>query len=282
MFKAHPHLQRIDQIAAGRCRPTSAKLAQPRRHAGQGAVRVADRRLLPDQSDRAGVRRDGRMLGDRGRKRRADGGGIDAMVGILDRIWSGRSLRGARAERAAARHPADRGRLHHLCRPQDLGGGADPARPQRGRSLGAAAVVRRPAQIRGQGAGHPGRRQQGHLPAGAARHLRAGARGLGGDPGQRRLGDRQHQCRHPLHLRDLLARRVRHHHGRLGVELEISVPGGAALGGADGVVRSLDRLRDHHRAALRRLAQPVGDRRGAGRQATACSAGSGCRCCRCS
>ena len=53
---------------------------------------------------------------------------------------------------------------------------------------------------------------------------------------------------------------------RLGVELEISVPGGAALGRADGVLRGLDRLRHHHRAAVRRLAQSVGDRRGAGRQ----------------
>ena len=48
--------------------------------------------------------------------------------------------------------------------------------------------------------------------------------------------------------------RLRHHHGRLGVELEISVPCRAALGGADGVLRSLHRLRHHHRAALRRLA----------------------------
>ena len=122
-----------------------------------------------------------------------------------------------------------------------------------------------------QGADHPGRRQQGRLPAGAAGHLRAGARGLGGDPGQRRLGDRRHQCRHPLHLRDLLARGLRHHHGRLGVELEISVPRRAALGRADGVLRSLDRLRHHHRAALRRLAQSHRHRRGAGRQLRRCS-----------
>ena len=107
-----------------------------------------------------------------------------------------------------------------------------------------------------QGADHSGRRQQGRVPAGAAGHLRAGARRLGGDPGRRRLGDRQHQCRHPLHLRDLLARRLRHHHGRLGVELEIPLPRRAALGGADGVLRGLDRLRHHHGAAVRRLAQP--------------------------
>ena len=93
-----------------------------------------------------------------------------------------------------------------LCRPQDLGGGADAPRPERGRAVGPAAVLRRPAEVRAQGADHPGRRQQGRVPAGAAGHLRAGARRLGGDPGRRRLGDRRHQCRHPLHLRDLLAR----------------------------------------------------------------------------
>ena len=56
---------------------------------------------------------------------------------------------------------------------------------------------------------------------GADAHLHAGAGRLGGDPVRRRLGARRHQCRHPLPLRDLLARRLRHHHGRLGVELEI-------------------------------------------------------------
>ena len=70
------------------------------------------------------------------------------------------------------------------------------------------------------------------------------------------LGDRRHQCRHPLRLRHLLARGLRRHHGRLGVELEIPVPRRAALGRADGVLRGLDRLRHRHRAALRRLAQP--------------------------
>ena len=51
---------------------------------------------------------------------------------------------------------------------------------------------------------------------------------------------------------------------RLGVELEIRLPRRAALGRADGVLRGLDRLRDHHRAAVRRLAQPVRHRQGAG------------------
>ena len=133
-----------------------------------------------------------------------------------------------------------------------------------------------------QGAGDSGRREQGRVPAGAAGVLRAGARRLGGDPGQCRLGDLRHQCRHLVHFRHLVARRLRHHHGRLGVEFEISVPGGAALGGADGVLRGLHRLRHHHRAVVRRFAEPLGHRRGAGTGATACSPGTGCRCFRCS
>ena len=74
-------------------------------------------------------------------------------------------------------------------------------------------------------------------------------------------GDRRPQCRHPLPVRDFLARRLRHHHGRLGVELEIPVPGRPALGRANGELRSLDRLHHHHRAAAGRLAQSVRHRR---------------------
>ncbi len=37
------------------------------------------------------------------------------------------------------------------------------------------------------------------------------------------LGDRQSQRRHSLYFRDLVALRLWHHHGRLGVEFEISV-----------------------------------------------------------
>ena len=73
---------------------------------------------------------------------------------------------------------------------------------------------------------HPGRRQQGDLPARAAGQRHAGLRRLGGGPARQRLGRRRHQCRHSLPLRHLVARRLRHHHGRLGVELEIPVPVG--------------------------------------------------------
>ncbi len=166
-------------------------------------------------------------------------------------------------ERVAPRRTVDLRRLRSACRPQDLGGGADPPWPERRRPVGAAPILCRPAQIRAQGAGHSRRRQQGRLSVGAAGDLRAGACRLGGDPGRCWLGDLEHQCRHPLHLRDLVARRVRRDHGGLGLEFEISVPRRTAIRGADGVLRSLDRLRDHHRAALRRLAQSHRDCRGA-------------------
>ena len=181
-------------------------------------------------------------------------------------FWTGYPLaadRHGRAERAAARRAVDRDRLHPAGRPQDLGGGADPARSQRRRALGPVPVLRRPLEVRAEGADHSLRRQQGRVPAGAAGELRAGARGLGRDPDGSRLGDLRHQCRRALHLRDLVAVDLRHHHGRLVVELEISVPGSASLGGADGELRGLDRLCHHHRAAVRRLAESLGRGRGA-------------------
>ncbi len=97
------------------------------------------------------------------------------------------------------------------------------------------------------------------VPAGAAGDGHVRACRVGRDPAERRqrraLGDRRSQCRHPLSARHLLARRLRHHHGRLGVELEVSVHGRTALGGADGLLRGLDGLRHHLRAAARRFAQ---------------------------
>ncbi len=58
---------------------------------------------------------------------------------------------------------------------------------------------------------------------------------------------------------------LRRDHGRMGLELEIPLPRGAALRGPDGVLRGLDRLRHHHRPDVRGLAQSRGHRRGAER-----------------
>ncbi len=174
-------------------------------------------------------------------------------------IWQGLSVAAAGdgvPERGAAGRPARRHRLPAADGPQGVGGGADAPRPQRGGAVRPAAVVRRPAEIRAQGAADPGRRRQGRVPAGAAGGLGAGAGGLGGDPAQREqlgpLGDLRPQRRRALPVRHLLARRLRHHHGRLGLQLEVPLPRLAALGRADGVLRGLDRLRHHHRAAVRR------------------------------
>ena len=272
--------------ASARSQPGDAgrhrQACDARRHAGQGAVRVADRGLLPDQSDRAGVGGDGRMLGARGRTAPHGRRRSRAMAGILDRL------------RLAADRDASRRALLLLV----ILLIAVAYILYADRKIWAAVQIRRGPNVVG-----PWGLLQSFadllkfvvkepvIPAGANKGvfllaplvtcvLALAAWAV--IPVNAGLGDRRHQCRHPLHLRDLLARRLRHHHGRLGVELEISVPGGAALGGADGVLRGLDRLRDHHRAAVRRLAESVRDRRGAGHAATACSTGTGCRCCRCS
>src|SRR5262249_52694840 len=150
---------------------------------------------------------------------------------------------------------------------EDLGGGAAPARAECRRAMGPAAVLRRLHQIRAEGAGDPGWRQQGRLPARAARDLYACAFRLGGDPDQRRLVSRQYQRGYPLYFRDLVAHGLRRDHGRLGVELEISVPRRASVGCADGLLRSFDRLRVHHRALVRGLAESEQYRAGAGRTA---------------
>src|SRR6476659_5046272 len=59
---------------------------------------------------------------------------------------------------------------------------------------------------------------------------------------------------------------LRRDHGGVGLEFEISVSCGAALGGADGLLRGLDRLRHHHRAALRRITESYRYRCSAGRK----------------
>jgi hypothetical protein len=72
-----------------------------------------------------------------------------------------------------------------------------------------------------------------------------------------------HQCRAALHARGLVARRLRRDHGGLGVELEISLLLGDPRRGADGVVRSLDRLRADLGRAVGGQLQPRHHRRGA-------------------
>ena len=105
-----------------------------------------------------------------------------------------------------------------------------------------AADRRRPQDVR-QGDRDPDRRQQVvFIMAPMVTFVLATDR-LGGDPVRAGPGDLRHQRRHPLSVRDLLARRLRHHHGRLGEQLALRVPRRPALRGADGVLRDLDRPR---------------------------------------
>ena len=136
--------------------------------------------------------------------------------------------------------------------------------PERRRRLRPAAVLRRLPEIHRQGNRRARRRRPGGVLPRADDLLRAGDDRLGGDPVQRRLGAGRHQRGHPLRLRDLLARGLRRDHGRLGVELEVPVPRLAAVGGADDLLRGLDRPDHHRRHHLDRLDELQPDRAGAG------------------
>ena len=93
--------------------------------------------------------------------------------------------------------------------------------------------------------------------------------GWGGDPVRRELlgglGSGRSERRRAVSLRGFLARRLRRHHGWLGLELEVRLLGRPALGRPDGLLRSLNRLRLGRRAGLRRFAQSGGRGARAGR-----------------
>jgi NADH-quinone oxidoreductase subunit I len=84
-----------------------------------------------------------------------------------------------------------------------------------------------------------------------------------------------------VRARDDLHGRVRHHHRRLGVQLEVRVPRRDALGRADRGLRDRDGLRAGRRPDGRPEPEPFRDRRAPG-GGTASSSGSSCRCCPCS
>ena len=179
-------LPRIDQIAPGDAADIRQLSPSSAGDARQGAVPRRDRRLLSHQSDRARLRGDGRMLGARRRPRRHDGGGVGAMTfAELWTVYLWPLIVIVAQIAAAARRSCWSSIAYVLLADRKIWAAVQIRRgPNVVGPVGPAAVLRRPAEVRAQGADHPGRRQQGRVPAGAAGHLHAGARRLGGDPGQ--------------------------------------------------------------------------------------------------
>src|SRR5262249_9725174 len=78
--------------ATGRCHRRGRRSQHPqarvaRRRHRQGGVPFVGRGFLSHQPDRARLRRDGGMLGDRGRRNHHDGGGAGIAIGF-DEVWT--------------------------------------------------------------------------------------------------------------------------------------------------------------------------------------------------
>ena len=240
-------LQRTRDAAPAAARVNAATLA--RLKLGEGtAVRIRQGGGGGDADSRSRCGRAGRL---RARRR---GTPVDAHAGANVRPpsrWKACDGRGARVLRLdlARRHRAGRNRCHH--RAADPGGRLPDALGAQAHRLDARAPraqPRRPARPaaadrrRGQAA------VQGSDRADAGRHcavlrsrrcssMMPALAAWAVIPFARRAGAGQHQRRPAVRDGDHLARRVRRDHRRLGVELEVRLPGRAARLGADGVLR---------------------------------------------
>ena len=108
--------------------------------------------------------------------------------------------------------------------------------PNRVGSFRAAATDRRRRETAVQGNHHSDRLQQVPVRAGAHHGAGASAGGLGGGAVQRRDGAGRSQRGPAVHPGDDLDGRVRHHHRRLGIQLQICLPRRGAFRGADRVL----------------------------------------------
>ena len=168
LYADHPHFAALDRIAAsdaaGAVRAL-AGLGGPSRRRDAFVGPIGDFYLTNPIARASGVMAECSALA---RGARARGGGVrdpDAWISATSSSrWRSWWARACSCSSLSWSSSPMRSR-----RPQDLGGGAAAARPERGRPVGAAPELRRPAEVRAQGAGHPGRGQQGHVPAGAAR-----------------------------------------------------------------------------------------------------------------
>ena len=151
LYAEFPHLAAARSSRGRR----SAGPQGARQDLGQDHFGAADdagrRRLLPFEPDRAVVRGDGGMRATRCRLPAGSGvGTVMEFIGTAAGLPARAELHRARdADRlrlegaGLPRRAADLHRLHPARRPQDLGRGADPPRPQRGRRLRPAAVASR-------------------------------------------------------------------------------------------------------------------------------------------
>ena len=233
-----------------------------RGRARPGGVRLADRGLLPDQPDQPRLGGDGRVQ-RAVRRRRASSGRPAPMA----ELWTGTiwpvtiTVVPDPPDRGAA---AAGGRLPDLCRAQGdrrhaAAPGADDGRAR------SACCSRWPTA-----SSCSSRRPS--IPTGANKVVFLMAPmvtfilaliGWAVIPFGDGHGAGRHQCRRALPVRDQLARRLRHHHGRLGQQLALRLPGRAAQLGADGQLRDRDRPDHPQRAGHRGLAQSVRHRAGA-------------------
>ena len=268
LFAAHPHFMRIDQIAAGDAADIQ-KLAKLGGSAGQGAAALVGSRILSHQSDRARFRDHGRVFGS-GQRGRQDGGGVAAMdlieffwtylwpfiiilaecllllvfllVAVAYVIYADRKIWAAVQMRRGPNVVGPWGLFQSFADMLKfaLKEPMIPAGANKGVFLLAPLVSTVLA-----------------LAAWAVIPVNVGWA----------VADINVGVLYIFAISSLMVYGIIM--ARLGVEFEISVPVGAARGGADGVLRSLHRFRHHHRAAVRGLAQSHDHRQGAGTGLTA-------------
>ena len=127
-------------------------------------------------------------------------------------------------------------------------------RPQPRRPVRPAAADRRRAQAADQGNHQPVGREPGPVPARPDHGHHAGAGRMGRDSLRPRGGAGQRQRRPAAHHGHHLDRGVRRDHRRLGLELEVRLPGRAARLGPDGELRNRDGLLPRRGASWSRAA----------------------------
>ena len=148
------------------------------------------------------------------------------------------------------RVPVQDGQLH-----------AEPARPDGGRPVRLAAVVRRGRQVHPEGGHRPRRGRQAALQAGALHHRRVGAADVRRRAVRARRRLRQHRRRHLLRARGVVDLGDRHPHRRLGVGQQVLAARRPARRGPAHRLRAAAGARGGRCRHPGGHAEPAGDRR---------------------